>query len=208
MNRIYIILLIGISQLLSAQNQIAKEILDNLSETTKSYNNITIEFDFTLENESQNINEKQNGKLISKGNGFRLEMDEQTIINNGESQWIYLADMKEVQIMEHDPEDDMMNPSKLFTIYENGYKYTYVGAKSDEGKRMQIIDLFPEESGPFIKITLSINAAKNQLNKIQMLDKNGGSYTYSITKFLTNQNIAPFTFNEADFPEVEVIDLR
>ena len=208
MNKIFTILLIALSSTLFAQDQVAKNVLDKLSTTTKSYKNMTIGFDFILENTSQNIKETQKGILILEDENFRLEMDAQTIINDGESQWIYLADMHEVQIMEHDPEDDMMNLNKLFTIYEKGYKYTYVGAEAEKGKRLQIIDLFPEESSAFMKVTLAVDAAKNQLHKITIHDKNGGTYTYLITAFSSNTTVKPFTFNAADFPGVEVIDLR
>jgi outer membrane lipoprotein carrier protein len=208
MNKIFTILLIALSSTLFAQDQVAKDILDKLSTTTKSYKNMTIGFDFIFENTSQNIKETQKGILILEADNFRLEMDAQTVINNGESQWVYLADMNEVQIMEHDPEDDMMSPNKLFTIYEKGYKYTYVGAEAEKGKRLQIIDLFPEESSAFMKVTLAVDAAKNQLHKITIHDKNGGTYTYLITAFSSNTTVKPFTFNAADFPEVEVIDLR
>tara|TARA_B110001454_G_scaffold204420_1_gene213170 strand:- start:23 stop:649 length:627 start_codon:yes stop_codon:yes gene_type:complete len=208
MNKIFTILLIALSSTLFAQDQVAKDVLDKLSTTTKSYKNMTIGFDFIFENTSQNIKETQKGILILEADNFRLEMDAQTVINNGESQWVYLADMNEVQIMEHDPEDDMMSPNKLFTIYEKGYKYTYVGAEAEKGKRLQIIDLFPEESSAFIKISLAVDAAKNQLHKITIHDKNGGTYTYLIAEFSSNTTIKPFTFNAADFPGVEVIDLR
>jgi len=208
MNKLFTILLIALSSTLFAQDQVAKDVLDKLSTTTKSYKNMTIGFDFIFENTSQNIKETQKGILILEADNFRLEMDAQTIINDGKSQWVYLADMNEVQIMEHDPEDDIMSPNKLFTIYEKGYKYTYVGAEAEKGNRLQIIDLFPEESGAFIKVTLAVDAAKNQLHKITMHDKNGGTYTYLITAFSSNTTVKPFTFNAADFPGVEVIDLR
>jgi outer membrane lipoprotein-sorting protein len=208
MNKIFTILLIALSIALFAQDQVAKDVLDKLSATTKSYKNMTIGFDFIFENTSQNIKETQKGILILEADNFRLEMDAQTVINNGESQWVYLADMNEVQIMEHDPEDDMMSPNKLFTIYEKGYKYTYVGAEAEKGKRLQIIDLFPEESSAFMKVTLAVDAAKNQLHKITIHDKNGGTYTYLITLFSSNTTVEPFTFNPTDYEGVEVIDLR
>ena len=208
MNKIFTILLIALSTILFAQDQVAKDVLDKLSATTKAYKNMTIGFDFILENTSQNIKENQKGILILEDDNFRLEMDAQTIINNGESQWVYLDDMNEVQIMEHAPEDNMMNPNKLFTIYEKGYKYTYVGAEAEKGKRLHIIDLFPEESSAFMKVTLAIDAVKNQLHKITLHDKNGGTYTYLIISFSNNNTVEPFTFNATDFPGVEVIDLR
>jgi outer membrane lipoprotein-sorting protein len=208
MTKLFTTLLIAFGTTLFAQDQLAKDVLDRLSSTTKSYKNMTVDFDFIFENKNQNINEKQKGILVLQEEMFRLEMEEQIIINDGESQWIYLADMNEVQIMEHDPEEQMMSPNKLFTIYEEGYKYIYVGAEAEKGKRLQIIDLFPEESGAFIKVTLAVDAAKNQLHKITMHDKNGGTYAYLVTSFKSNTAIAPFIFKTVDYPGVEAIDLR
>jgi outer membrane lipoprotein-sorting protein len=208
MTKLFTTLLIALGTTLFAQDQVAKDVLDRLSATTKSYKNMTVGFDFIFENKNQNINEKQKGILVLQEEMFRLEMEEQIIINDGESQWIYLADMNEVQIMEHDPEEQMMSPNKLFTIYEEGYKYIYVGAEAEKGKRLQIIDLFPEESGAFIKVTLAVDASKNQLHKITMHDKNGGTYAYLVTSFKSNTAIAPFIFKTVDYPGVEAIDLR
>jgi len=207
MNKITTILLLVISSTLFAQDPVAKETLDKLRATTNSYKNMTIAFDFIIENKSQNIKETQQGILVLQEDNFRLEMDAQTIINDGESQWVYLADMNEVQIMEHDPEEEM-TPNKLFTIYENGYKYTYVGASSEKGKRLQLIDLFPEESGEFMKINIAIDAAKNEIYRIRMHDKNGGTYTYLVNSFKSNTTIKPFYFDNEKHQGVEVIDLR
>ena len=208
MTKLFTTLLIAFGTTLFAQEQVAKDVLDRLSSTTKSYKNMTVDFDFIFENKNQNINEKQKGILVLQEEMFRLEMEDQIIINDGESQWIYLADMNEVQIMEHDPEEQIMSPNKLFTIYEEGYKYNYVGAEAEKGKRLQIIDLFPEESGAFMKITLAVDAAKNQSHKITMHDKNGGTYAYLVTNFKSNTAIAPFIFKTVDYPGVEAIDLR
>jgi outer membrane lipoprotein-sorting protein len=207
MNKITTILLLAISSTLFAQDPVAKEALDKLRATTKSYKNMTISFDFIIENKSQNIKEIQQGILVLQEDNFRLEIEEQTIINDGESQWIYLADMNEVQIMENDPEEEM-TPNKLFTIYENGYKYTYVGANSEKGKRVQLIDLLPEESGEFMKINIAIDAAKNEIYRIRMHDKNGGTYTYQVTSFKSNTTIKPFYFDTEKHQGVDVIDLR
>ena len=207
MNKITTILLLAISSTLFAQDPLAKEALDKLRSTTKSYKNMTIGFDFIIENKSQNIKETQQGILVLQEDKFILEMDAQTIINNGESQWVYLSDMNEVQIMEHDPEEEM-TPNKLFTIYENGYKYTYVGASSVQGKRLQLIDLFPEESGDFMKINIAIDAVKNEIYRIRMHDKNGGTYTYLVNSFKSNTKTKPFYFDNEKHQGVEVIDLR
>ena len=209
MNKIITLLFATFSTVLSAQDEVAKNILDKLSAVTKSYRNITVDFDFTFKNTNQNIDEKQNGNLIMEGDNFLLKMDEQIIITDGESQWIYLADMNEVQIMKYETKNELMSPKHLFTIYEKGYKYKYVGAKTENKRRLHIIDLFPEESNTFKKIELVINAVNTELYKIILFDKNGGTYTYLITSFKSNSKTMPqFTFNPVDYPDVEVIDLR
>ena len=208
MTKLLTTMLIAFSTTLFAQDQLAKDVLDRRSTTTKSYKNMTVGFDFNYENKNQNINEKQKGILVLQDEMFRLEMEEQIIINNGESQWIYFSDMNEVQIMDHDPEEQMMSPNKLFTIYEEGYKYNYVGTESEKENDLQIINLFPKESSAFMKVTLAVNADKNQLHKITIFDKNGGTYTYLVSSFKSNTSIDPFNFNSTNYPGIEIIDLR
>ena len=209
MTKLLTTFLIALSTTLIAQEEVAKDVLDRLSTTTQSYKNMKVGFDFIIENKTQNINEKQKGILVLQDDMFRLEIEELIIINDGENQWNYMTDMNEVQIMEHDPEEQLMSPKKLFTIYEEeGYKYSYVGAKSENGKRLQIIDLFPKESGAFMKVILEVDAAKNQLQRITILDKNGGKYTYLVTNFKSNTFVESFTFNIINYPGIEVIDLR
>ena len=191
------------------QDKLATDILENLSETTKIYSSISIEFDHIFTNKSAGINEKSRGKLDLEGENFRIDMPQQLIINNGTTHWIYLKEMNEVQIMDYDLEDeDALSPNKLFTVYDEDYKSAYVEAKSVNGVRMHIINLFPKESGPIMKIRLTINALKSQISILALYDKNGGIYTYNIKSFKTNQELPPFNFNTTNHPDVEVIDLR
>ena len=206
--------LILLSSTIFAQDQIAKETLERLKIATRSYENLTINFEFNYKWENPDnkkallIDESFNGILITKGDKFLLEINNQIIINDGKTQWIYLAEMNEVQIINNSPEDNMMNLNKLFDTYEEDYKYTYVGTVSEKGKRLQIINLFPKKSQEFIKITIAVDATRNQLERVTAKDKNGASYTYLIKSSKSNTIIKPFNFNIADFPDVEVIDLR
>ena len=197
--------------IINTNDSISTQILQELSEKTKSYQNIKADFKFTFENTSQDILEEQDGSISIQENSFKLEINQQIIISDGSTQWIYLKESNEVQIMEYDVEDDMMSPSKLFTIYEKGYKNSYIELKSLNGKNMHIIDLFSIESNAFKKIQLQIDADKNQLDNIILYDKNGGSFTYLITNFKTNfENTGDNTYKfiAEDYTDVQIIDLR
>lgn len=189
-----------------AQDQKAKTILDQLSDKTKSYTSIEAKFTNTFSSTVTDINESQSGTLYLKDDAYRLEMEAQTIICDGETNWIYLPDDEEVNITEIDDEENELNPSKIFTIYENGYKYKFV---REDGKNYHI-DLFPEESGPFTKVELFINKSKMQISSFTMIDKQGSHFKYVIDSFVTNKEMNKdfFVFKTADYPNVDVIDLR
>ena len=195
------------SQLISfGQDEKAEKILKDLSANTKSYTYMDVDFDFNFINTSQDINESQKGNIKINQNKFRLDLNQQLIISDDSIQWIYLKESNELQIMEYDSQDEMISPNKLFTIYENGYKSQYIELKENN----HIIDLFPIESNEFKNIQLHIDQDKIQLKKIILFDKNGGSFSYSITKLITDKEIDEntFRFNEANYPDLEIIDLR
>ena len=207
MNKLLIVLILFTTNIY-AQDEIAKSLLEKLSENAKNYDNISIEFDLMIENKNQNISEKQEGIIEIAKEKFRLQLEDQFIINNGESQWIYLVDMNEVQIINNSDLDELMNPVNIFTIYERDYKYNYVGASSENGLRIQNINLFPKTSNEFIKINIEIDASKNQLRKIKIYDKNSGILTYILKKISTNTSLEPFIFDVRDYKNIEIIDLR
>ena len=184
----------------------SNEILDNVSKKTASYSTIEAHFTNAIISEAAGINESQKGVLYLQGDLYRLELEGQTIISDGESNWIHLIDEEEVQITEIDEEDDNMSPSKMFTIYQEGYKNQFVS----ETNNNYIIDLIPEESSSFIKIELRISKKEMRIDGFTIFDKNGGSYVYDVELFKANQTFEKdfFQFNTSAHPNLDVIDLR
>ena len=77
----------------------SNEILDNVSKKTASYSTIEAHFINTIINEKAGINESQKGVLYLQGNLYRLELEDQTIISDGESNWIHLIDEKKFKLL-------------------------------------------------------------------------------------------------------------
>ena len=201
-----ILILICFPFFIFSQDNKAKSILDLLSNKTKSYSSIKAEFTNTFSNTITDLNESQSGTIYLKENAYKLELESQIIISDGETNWIYLIDEEEVNITEIDDEENELNPSKIFTIYEDGYNYKFI----NEGSNVYQINLIPKESSPFSKVELFINKHKMQISSFNMIDKQGSNYKYTIDSFETNIefNNDFFIFNTKEYPEVEVIDLR
>lgn len=190
----------------------AKAILDKLSEQNKNYNTISANFDYNLKNSGEGIDETQSGKLITKGNKYKLEIAGQQIISDGTTAWTFLKDDCEVQIQEAegDDEEGIFDPVSIFTIYENGFKYKF---DSDNGTT-QIINLYPEDANEksYHTIKLLVDKAKTQITSIVIKAKDGNTYTYNLKSFDTNKNFSDdffkFKVENSGCDEVEEIDLR
>lgn len=213
--------LIGINCAFAQKDTQAKTILAQLSSKYRSYNVVKTDFTFVLDNPHAGAKETQNGTLTanSKNGKFKVTMFnpgsktevEQEIMSDGKTQWTYLKDDKEVQVNNASKTDDELNPARLFTMYEHGYKYLYTGDQKVNGRLCQVIDLSPENSDKtFFKIRLMIDKARKQLYSALLFDKGGNRYTYTLNTFTPNVQVPEtlFAFDAKAHPGVEVVDLR
>ena len=190
-------------------SQDASQILNSLSEKTKSYKNISIDFDFKYENELEDIREIKSGKIIIENEKFKLEVDDQIIVCNGTDQWIYSKETNEVQILEYDRNNEFMNPKNLLNIYEKGYNYRYDKEIKIDSEYYHLIDLFPnEENNEIIKISLAISKDENMVKKIEAFESNGAIYTYTVIKSRYNRKNLKFDFDTSKYENIYIIDLR
>lgn len=196
------------------QDPKAKAILDDLSKTTKAYKTITSEYIFTIVNKDKKQTEKQNGKVQVKGNKFKLEIPGNTIVCDGKTLWAHNKDANEVTIKSFDASnDDQLNPSKIFTLYENGYKYKYDKEEKVGTAICHVIFLFPSikpEKKKFHTIKLYVDKAKKQVAKMMMMMKDGSTQTYDIKTFKPNAEISDvvFTFDLKSFKADQITDER
>lgn len=189
----------------------ALEILEAMSKKYKAITAFDASLTSSLTNESEGVKEEFKGKIIVKGEKFKLSLDDQEIINNGTTVWTYLPSAKEVNIDDYDPGSDDINPIKIFDIYKKGFKYLYLADKTEAGVVLEEIDLVPEKKdAQYFKIKMMIVKKDKSIQSWTMFDKSGNRYKYTITKFTPNIKVddATFTFDPKKYPGVEVIDLR
>ena len=209
------LLVLGTSGLTSnAQTDVkAKEILAAVSKKYRSYDIVKTDFTFTLNNAKAKVKETQQGTLYVKANAnkYKVAMTNQDLISDGKVQWTYLKNDQEVQISNVDNSGDAINPAKIFTIYEKGFKYKYTGESKVGSKVYQMIDLAPTDAKKSVfKVRLSIDKASKQIANVVIYEKNGNTYTYNVKTFTPNVKVpeTTFAFDAKKYPGVEVIDLR
>lgn len=206
--------LLGSGMNLMAQSEVkAKSILAEVSKKYRNYDVIKTEFTYTLENQQAKIKETQAGTLFvrSKFNKYKIILKGQELISDGKNQWTYLKADKEVQLSEVDQSSDGLNPAKIFTIYEKGFKSLYTNDTKVNGRYVHNIDLTPTDSKrSFFKVRLQIDKLNKQITNAVIFDKNGNKYTYTIKTFTPNIKVpeSTFAFDAKKYPGVELVDLR
>jgi outer membrane lipoprotein carrier protein len=204
-----VVLAFAAKSLVAQYDPKALEILEAMSKKYKAISAFEANITNVLTNATDGVKEESKVKITVKGEKFKLLIEGQEIINNGTTVWTYLPSSKEVNIDNFDPKSDDINPVKIFDVYKKGFKYLYLGDKTEAG--YEEVDLVPEKkNAQYFKIKMMISKKDKSIQSWTMFDKSGNRYKYLITKFTPNVKIDDsfFGFDAKKYPGVEVIDLR
>ncbi len=187
-----------------AQDKKAKDLLDQVTAKIKTYNNITIDFKYTLNNSKENINKESKGNLLLEGNKYVLNFMGVTKIFDGKKSYTIVPEDEEITVSSLDDTDEKaITPSKMLTFFNNGYKFSWDILQDVKGRKIQYIKLVPTNAKDQRKeILLGIDSqTKNIYNVIEM-GKNGTKTTLTVNSFKTNQPLSKnqFTFVASKYP--------
>jgi outer membrane lipoprotein-sorting protein len=179
----------------------------------KTWTSFEADFSSRLQSTKDKLDVKQEGNMKVKGKKFRLQLDKNTVINDGTTMYTYSKETNEVTLNDPAEMDQELDPTKIFTQYEKGFKVQFVEEKTDAtGTVVQVVKLFPTDAGkkPYHTVVLTVDKAKNEPKSVQVLYKDGNIVTYTLKKFTANAALADalFTFDKAKYPGVEVNDMR
>lgn len=191
----------------------AEQILDRVSEKTRSYDHIGIEFTYSIENPQSGLPKNTvDGSLIIGGNKYRVELMGNIQMSNGQRIWRVIEDDMVIETMSANMnEDEGLSPDKILTMHEEGYKVRLMEKRVIDGVELQVIRLYPEnvKEVPYTHIDVMVDTKKNQLVHIVETGKNGTITTYSINSFNTNVTVDSFTFelDKKKYADFEIIEL-
>ncbi|GAA3605249.1 outer membrane lipoprotein carrier protein LolA [Flavivirga amylovorans] len=187
-----------------AQNK-AKALLNEVSQKVKSYENIAIDFKYTLENTSENIKQETRGDVIMKGDQYKLNILGIVRLFDGKTLYTISPEDEEVTISsENDNEEDAITPSKMLSFYEDGYIYSTDIEQNIKGRKIQYIKLIPIDSKSEIKyILLGIDAQTKHIYNLIQLGKNSTKTTFTVNSFKTNEPLSKtlFTFDASKYED-------
>lgn len=197
MKRISLLLAFFTVMISGAQNAgKAKQLLDEVSAKVEAYKNVQLDFKYSLENPSENVNHETRGDVSLKGDKYLMNIMGTTRIFDGKKVYTIIPENEEVNISTYHPDDDKnLTPSRMLTFYKDGYTYAWDITQDVKGRKIQYIKLTPVDKKSEIKnILLGIDKqTKNIYNLIQTQD-DGSVITITVSSFKTDQPLSETLF--------------
>lgn len=211
----YFVLLVAFTSFLgfSQDNKEQKDtkseaILNKLSSKIKSLGSFYIEFSATIASPNGKTTSEV-GKGWAKGNKFSAIYGDITILSNGVKQWTVVKEDKSVYEADASKSQDLINPKKLMTIWENDFKNMFEKEESLNGSTVSKIKLVPlnPKKVEYHTIYVYITKTTNELKKAVVKMKNGTTMTYTLTKFTENPTIedSHFVYNPKQYPGYDLV---
>ena len=174
----------------------AKALLDEVSTKVKSYNNISIDFKYSLQNASENINQVTRGDVTMEGEKYLLNVLGITRIYDGKTLYTINPEDEEVTISSDNTEDEnSVSPSKMLSFYKEGYTYAMDIVQDVMGRKIQYVKLVPIDTNSEIKeVLLGIDAKTKHIYNLIEIGKNGTRTTLTVNSFKTNEPISKSLF--------------
>ena len=188
----------------NGQDKKAKALLDQVTSKVKSYDNITIDFKYSLQNAKENINQDSKGNVTLKGNMYVLNFMGVTKLFDGKKTYTIVPEDEEITISKlNENDDNAITPSKMLTFFNSGYKYTMDIIQDVRGRKIQYVKLVPTNAKDQRKeILLGIDIQTKHIYNLIEFGKKGTKTTLTVNSFKTNQSLSKnqFTFAASKYP--------
>ncbi|MBC7642623.1 MAG: outer membrane lipoprotein carrier protein LolA [Flavobacterium sp.] len=204
MKKIALIIILFLTSIhVFSQDKKAKLLLNQVTAKIKSYENIVIDFKYTLNNAKENINQNSKGSVIIKGNQYVLNLMGVTKMFDGKNIYAINPEDEEVTVSKFNERDENgITPNKMLTFFNSGYKFAWDIQQDLKGKKIQYIKLIPNNSKDQRKeILLGIDIGTKNIYNIIEVGKNKTKTTLVVNSFKTNQTLSKnqFTFDSGKY---------
>ncbi|MDX1272135.1 outer membrane lipoprotein carrier protein LolA [Bizionia paragorgiae] len=205
MKKLVLLLLLISSSVFSQSSNEAKALLNDVSKKVKSYNNISIDFKYALNNSAENIQQETRGDVTMQGDKYKLNILGITRIFDGKTLYTISPEDEEVTISSENSEGEgSITPSKMLSFYEDGFNYKMDIVQNVKGRKIQYVKLTPIDSDSEIKhILLGIDVQTKHIYNLIETGKNSTQTTLTVNSFKTNEPISKtlFTFDKSKYSD-------
>lgn len=182
----------------------AEEVLDK---AVKKLSNVSFTVQMTSLDSQKKEVARHKADVRYSGSKYSLAMDNTEVLCDGKTVWNWNKSANEVTINELTADDGMnlMNPGRMLANRSKNFKAKYIRTEDDG---TAIVDLQPRSARSFHKVRLFVDEKTGTLKRLEVHKYDSSREIYDFSKHNYGRITGNFTFNPADHPQVEVIDMR
>ena len=191
---------------LYSQNGKCNTLLDRV---IKEYDNSNgVSANFNISTKSNGYVSEIKGKIVLDGTKFAFTTDEMECGYDGKTLWTYIKNNEEINLSS--PEDDEIiniNPYLLLKNYNTRFKCSFDSKNGD----LETIILSPKNTSDNISsVKVTLNSKLLYPSIIEVMNKDNSKIVIKVLDYNNKTNIdkSKFSFNEKQYTNIEIIDLR
>ena len=183
--------------------------LDEASATMSGYETISMDFDYVLDNQAEDVSQELTGSLLLKGEKYVVNLFGSTQIFDGSKTYTIIPENEEVNISDADVDpENTFTPSKFYSFYKSGYTYEMDEQKNRDGKKIQFVRLTPIDSDSEVaSILVGIEVSTKHIYQVIEIGNNETRTTLTARNMQTDGNIGDdaFAFDEKKYTDMNYL---
>jgi outer membrane lipoprotein carrier protein len=187
----------------------AKKILKKVDKKYEDLSDFRAAFSQTIFVDSTDSGYSTAGTLwVKKPDRFRLELERQTMISDGDTLWTYVPMHQQVLVDRVYPESAATRPDQLFLKYFKEADAELMDTVELDGHECYLLHLTPEEPDVAVFLKVWVDGKSWLARRLEVTDDGGLVTEYEFTDVQINLGLVDSLFVYRPPPEVEVIDMR
>ena len=198
-----------VSTPLTSHAQSAESVLQRVQMTYETARAVSASFTQTSDQPMMDGATEIEGSLLVRGNMFRVETENETLVNDGETVWIYDRTANQVIINHHVEDETLVTPDQIFFDQAERYDAIAIDSFSEGGGTYFDVDLEAKADGAFYEhVTIRVRDSDGLIVRAELEDRDGGQMVFDLNEVRLNPPISDdeFTFDPPD--DAEIVDMR
>ncbi len=185
--------------------EIVKHIQDKYSRTDDA----TISFTQTVVFPLSKISKTTRGTLLlKKGNKYRINTDDKTMVTDGKTSWVYLPGSQQVLIDKFRDDKNTVTPDKFLLSVPSDYFAVLLSTKETADGDEYTLRLTPKSDDSFIRSIRIVIDSSWAVKSAEVSDMNDTKYTYTVESLKINTGLPDSDFEFIPPKGAQVVDLR
>jgi chaperone LolA len=205
---ILFLLMASCASAVSGQN--ANAILGKVREHYATIQDAELRFTQSVRFPVSRVEQRISGKLwMKKGNRYRVETDDLTVVTDGKTVWSYSHPNNQVLIDSFRIDERTYSPERVLLAAPDDFTPALISReKSPEGE-VAVLKLTPVNPRGFVRaLKLWVREDDSMITRVELKDANDKETTYTVQDVRINQGLNDGIFAYSIPEGVEVVDLR